>query len=262
METRSNLISTNPSLIKLVKTETDYLGTERRNQNNKIEGELNDLIGKYERAEKAPEKEKNTPNCCANNDLNLNFQRDGDTADPSSNEKKENSKSKSPIKIPLLNLNMISNNNTAGTSSKTDDQEQIFDPVTERECSFIQNISIDHSTFVGDADNKENDVVLCISNLDLDNTTGDKKGIILQSEEKLFSGGGKKKYSEYDIKNDMSDINPNKKDKKILEKKNLLNKENVVAKTFFRKYKIPLFVIVIVLTCVLVFSILYYKIFR
>lgn len=50
-------------------------------------------------------------------------------------------------------------------------EENFFDPVTERECSFIQNVSVDHSTFVAD-DNKNVDIIMCISDLDIKDLEG------------------------------------------------------------------------------------------
>jgi hypothetical protein len=55
-------------------------------------------------------------------------------------------------------------------NSKDLQQDQIFDPITERDCSFIDNISIDNSNFIGDDLDKDKEVVLCISNLEIDNS--------------------------------------------------------------------------------------------
>jgi len=43
----------------------------------------------------------------------------------------------------------------------------LIDPVGQMECSFIQNSEINSSNFVEDDHNKENEVVVCISNLDM-----------------------------------------------------------------------------------------------
>lgn len=42
----------------------------------------------------------------------------------------------------------------------------IINPATDRECSFIQGPSLDHSVF-GNEDNKNGDLIMCISNLDI-----------------------------------------------------------------------------------------------
>lgn len=141
-----------PVLSKYVKTDNELFKSERKAKDD-LEIEMNGLIGKYE-----------TPGNIPNNlELSINFELEDD-------KKFRNS---------LLNLNfgMAQHIN----STKRNDEE-IFDPATERDCSFIQNISIDNSCFVADADNKDNDVVLCISNLEID-----RKEENLQSEEKFFN---------------------------------------------------------------------------
>ena len=111
--------------------------------------------------------------------------------------------SKNKNKIPILNLKC--------KSTQIIQHEQLFDPVTERDCSFINNISVDNSNFVGDLGNKDNDVVLCISSLevDVDPYKNDKKFPamnILQSEEKFIKR---------DFLDEMSNTNNNEKNKLI-----------------------------------------------
>lgn len=100
-------------------------------------------------------------------------------------------------------------------------EEHILDPTTERECSFINNISVNHSNFFED-DNKNQEVVLCVSNLDIEPDLGKKVYLntnlnnnqILQSEEKLIH----KKELEI-LSKELSDMSKT-------DKKNLISNEN------------------------------------
>jgi hypothetical protein len=59
-----------------------------------------------------------------------------------------------------------------------------------RDCSVIESPSMDHSTFVGDFNNKDMDVVLCISNIEMEEGFYNNKKNnmeILHSEERLIS---------------------------------------------------------------------------
>lgn len=66
-------------------------------------------------------------------------------------------------KIYKLDLNNLKLN--VDTEDKT--KNSFIDPVTQRECSFIQSSELNNSNFLDDHYNKENEVVICISNLDM-----------------------------------------------------------------------------------------------
>jgi len=46
-------------------------------------------------------------------------------------------------------------------------KNSFINPMTQRECSFIQSSELNNSNFLDDGHNKENEVVICISNLDM-----------------------------------------------------------------------------------------------
>lgn len=175
--------------------------------------EIDKIIQKYDDASFVkPPSNKNGFGLLSNvNSFKRESDKQGSTAVPVEIEQGLNSKNKT--KVPALNLNV--KNNIEENQGEIN-EEFIFDPVTERECSFINNISVDNSNFMGD-ENKENDVVLCISNLDID-INGKKYShghqiTVLNSESQLINKSEKLDDQE---KKDLSSINGKQNDKKKL----------------------------------------------
>jgi hypothetical protein len=170
------LSSTNPTLLKLAKTTTE----DNFPEDTKVthENEIKEIVEKYD--------DLSYIQVTTNDGGLFNIQRDFDADGDAKSKIPEIAEidSKNKIKIPVLNLRNINSK-----SSRENQEENLFDPATERDCSFINNISVDNSNFVDDLDNKENEVVLCISSLDIENSISTKKlpiSNILQSEEKTL----------------------------------------------------------------------------
>ncbi len=158
-------------------TDPSYLD-EKPNQENDIK----EIITKYE------EKNKSESEIKINSNLEtpFNFEREG--PNPAINSPRLNIEceiDKNKEVCPVINFNKH--------CESLNFEEHILDPTTERECSFINNISVNHSNFFED-DNKNQEVVLCVSNLDIEADLGKKiylntnlnNNQILQSEEKLI----------------------------------------------------------------------------
>jgi hypothetical protein len=178
----------NPGLIKISKTEEEDYEDEITRKKTTA-NDINEIVNRYEE-----------PNMIykASMDLSrkpLGFEREK-VKEENLEMHGETINSKNKCRVPVLNLKNL--------SSERINQDNLFDPVTERECSFINNISINNSNFIYDGDNKDNDVVLCISNLDIDvhRRNNDDGGLnVLQSEEKFITTAK----SKFETQNSLND---------------------------------------------------------
>ncbi len=213
------LSTTSPSLIKLIKTADPSYLDEKPTR----ESDIKEIVTKYEEKNQC-DLEKQVPNHV---DTPFSCKREGVDIDMDApmNFELEMINSKNKEQCPVINFNK--------NCDSLNFEEHIFDPVTERECSFINNISVNHSDFLEEEENKNPDVVLCISNLDIDTGFGKKiyfntnlnTNNVLQSEEKLMN------------KKELESLNNELKDEKKNEKSNLINNEKKGGSSLFRYFK-------------------------
>lgn len=239
--THNRQIST-PGLIKFTKpNEADFEDEDENTGKKTTANDINEIINKYDK-----------PNLLSIPNGNLNKQKifEREKAREENLEVHgESINSKNKYIVPVLNIK------SAVNSSERNQHESIFlDPVTERECSFINNISINNSNFIYDGDNRENDVVLCISNLDIDLGKKHEEGgmHILQSEEKYIITA-KSKHETQDNIIDISMTDSQNNDKRKLIKTNSGREKK-------SKYIIIILVVVILLTLSFLTAIIFHTI--
>jgi hypothetical protein len=237
--TNNRQVST-PGLIKFTKPDEEDFEDEITRKKTTA-NDINEIINKYDK-----------PNLISMPSFNLTKQKifEREKAREEILEVHgESINSKNKYTVPVLNIK------SAVNSSDRNQHENIFlDPVTERECSFINNISINHSNFIYDGENKDNDVVLCISNLDIDLGKKHEEGgmHILQSEEKFITSA-KSKHDTQDNINDISII-----DSQNCDKKKLIKNSSQRGKK--SKYIIVILVVVILLTISFLTAVIFHTI--
>jgi hypothetical protein len=133
------------------------------------------------------------------------------------------------------NSQIFNENEHKGVTSQTFQQHEeiIIHSMTERECSFIEEISVADSTVIAE-ENKEEGVIVNISNLEISHSMfqKNKKSSILQSETKLLN------------KNDYETSGKPISDSDFFTQHNISkNDSKLKKKPFSRKKKILCFII-------------------
>jgi hypothetical protein len=176
----------------MVKDSYNYNEFHSEDSKQREENDIKNILDKYD--------DSSFVNPNNNLNINLGLNKGGNKGSIDIDRKSMTSINKRKHKQSEIDINNFNNPSTDINSKNVSElqEETLFDPVTERECSFIENISVDNSNFIADVE-KENDVVLCISNLEIENSTLGKKfqskdnldklnnNEVMQSEEKFIS---------------------------------------------------------------------------
>lgn len=166
---------TTPSLMKY-KAENDFLEEDfyPKVSNKKETKEILEIMDKYD------EGNVESLNKFKENEIKIEYNKHDLIRD----------KEKSIDNVEYLSVKGDINSPAIRPNTNRIGQESIMlDSETDRNCSFLKHISVNNSHFNDALENKD-EVVLCISNLDIETTLSGKKnlfdGNVLQSEEKFI----------------------------------------------------------------------------